>query len=101
LPIEERAEEFPEIPIEVENKSVITPKPTIFKAQVTDDKGKPLISTPAATTTITLPKEEAELVALAKGKPENAIVWFAAFWLRMFKKAIHFGWRILRGGEKS
>lgn len=102
LPIEERPEEFPEIPIEVEHKGVITPTPSQFTAQVTDEKGQPIIQTPASEqVTIQLPSEEAQLTAFSKGTPDEAITWFGAIWLRMLKKALLLGWRVLRKGEGS
>lgn len=100
LPIEERPEEFPEIPIEVEHKGVITPTPSQFTAQVTDEKGQPIIQTPGSQQiTIELPSDQAQLTAFSKGTPDEAITWFGAFWLMMFKKAVLLGWRVLRKGE--
>ena len=100
LPVEERAEEFPEIPVTVENKGVVTPTPSQFTAQVTDDKGKPLVTpTNGQSVTITLPADPQQLSATSKGTPDEALTWFAAFWLRMFKKAIYFGWRVITGGK--
>jgi len=105
LPVEERAEEFPEIPVEVpvtvENKGIVTPVPSQFTAQVTDDKGRPLVSpTNGQSVTITLPADPKALSATSKGTPNEATTWFAAFWLRMFKKAIYFGWRVISGGGR-
>ena len=68
--------------------------PTQVSTQVTD--GKPPIKTPAMPqVTITLPAALQQLDEWAKGDPQNALTWFAAFWLRIIKKAIHFGWKIL------
>jgi hypothetical protein len=33
----------------------------------------------------------------SKGPIENALTWFAVFWTRIIKKAIHFGWRMISG----
>jgi hypothetical protein len=102
LQIEERPEEFPEIPIAVEHKGVVTPTPTQFTAQVRDDKGRPLIQTPASqAVTIQLPSDKARLTAFSKGTPDEAITWFATFWLRMLKKAILLGWRVIAKGGGS
>jgi hypothetical protein len=102
LPIEERPEEFPEIPIEVENKSVVTPTPSHVKGVVTDAKGKPLTTpTDGQSVTIILPADPQALTATSKGTPDEAITWFAKFWLRMFKKAIYYGWRVLTGGKNA
>lgn len=87
----------PEIPqpLQEEVKTV----PTQVTAQVTDDKGNPLMQSPVNTNvTITLPKTQPQLAALSKGPVNDSITWFAAFWIRLIKKAIHFGWLILQGG---
>lgn len=93
--IEEREEEASSLTIE--RKEVVTPVPVQFKKQVTGDKGQPLIQTPAAQTiTITLPSDQSQLTTLAKGSVSDSLTWFAAFWLRMIKKALHFGWHLLK-----
>lgn len=105
LSIEERAEEFPEIsseiPVEVENKGVVTPTPGQFKAQVTDDRGQPLIQTPGTPVTITLPESLDRLTTLSKGNPEEAASWFGAIWLMNFKRAVYFGWKVITGGKQE
>src|SRR3989344_6026516 len=92
LPFEKRAEDFSEIPVTVENKGVVNPViaiPSQFTAQVTDDKGRPLIQTPARDEfTIEIPRSREDLTALSKGTPDEAVSWFAAAWLRVFKKAV-------------
>jgi hypothetical protein len=85
----------PEIPPEVERAGV-KPVATQFQGQVRDDSGKPLIQTPQSQqVTITLPTDQESLVTLSKGSVVNAVTWLAHFWLRMIKKAGHFGWRIV------
>ena len=97
--VDVRPEEFPEIPIEVENKTVVTPTPSQFKAQVFDDKGKPMIqSSGSDAPTITLPADTAQLTAFSKGSPDDALTWFGAFFKRIFKKAVHFGLRVVTKG---
>ena len=67
-----------------------------FKAQVRDDKGAPLIQTPPAQViTITPPASQVVLTSQAKGSITSSLTWLAAFWLRVIKKAIHFGWKII------
>ena len=84
-------------PLTIERKEVATPVPIQFKAQVKSDKGQPLIqNTSGKAISITLPKSQLELAELSKGSISDSITWFAAFWLRMIKKAIHFGWQLLR-----
>ena len=46
---------------------------------------------------ITIPKPQADLENLSKGSVSDSITWFAAFWIRMIKKAIHFGWELIGG----
>lgn len=99
LPIEVRPEEFPEVPIEVENKAILTPTASQFKAQVFDDKGKPMIqASDGGSQTITLPADTAQLTAFSKGSPDEALTWFGAFFKRIFKKALHFGLKVVTKG---
>lgn len=94
--------ETPEIPIDPQEQGA-TPTPTQITTQVADDAGKPLIQTPATqVVTITIPTSQQQLADWSKGSPNNSLTWFAFFWLRMIKKAIHYGWRIItKGGIPS
>lgn len=92
--VQERPDEAS--PLNIEKKEVVTPVPAQFKKQVISDTGQPLIQSPATkVVTIQLPADSVQLTSLAKGSVGDAITWLAAFWLRMIKKALHFGWRIL------
>ena len=83
-------------PLEIERKEVVTPVPAQFTKQVKSDDGQALTqSQPTTTVTITLPADRTILAGLTKGSADDSVAWFAAFWLRMIKKAIHFGWRII------
>ena len=90
--------------LKIENKNVITPVPTQFKAQVHDPSGKPLISTPQTqTVTITVPvvsiddaKQEAK-----KGDVENSSTWSLAFWVRTVLKAWHKGYEVMFRGKDT
>jgi len=87
-------------PLEIEKKEVVSPVPSQFTKQVKSDGGQILTqSQPSTSVTITLPADQTKLAGLSKGSAEDSITWFTAFWLRMIKKAIHFGWRIL--GKKQ
>src|SRR5690242_6321189 len=103
-PIKSKYENPSEIsPLNIERKEVVTPVPTQFKAQVTDDKGNKLIATPDdKKADIIIPEVSKEsLEVKVKGDTENSHVWSAAYWLRMFKKAVYFGWKVLfDGGNK-
>lgn len=84
-------------PLNIERKEVVSPIPTQFKAQVTDDKGQKLITTPEDTKVkITIPDSSKEsLEDKTKGSKEDSNVWSAGYWLRIFKKAIYFGWKVV------
>ena len=87
-------------PLDIEKKEVISPVPSQFTKQVKSDDGQILTqSQPSTTVTITLPADQTKLAGLSKGSAGDSITWFTAFWLRMIKKAIHFGWRII--GKKQ
>jgi len=90
--------EIPETasPFTIEKKEVVTSVPSQFTAKVTNGAGSPLVQTPInQNVTIQIPNDQAMLKGYASGSPQNAITWFAAFWLRMIKKALYFGWKIL------
>jgi len=99
-PVEERAEEIS--PLTIERKEVIQPSVTQFTKQVTDDNGKPLIQTPEnKEITIELPASPERLQKVSKGSTSDSLTWFAAFWVRIFKKAIHFNWKISEKRQNS
>jgi len=72
-----------------------------FKTQVRDSRGQQLLVSPATQQiTIQLPYDKSTLTGWFKGSVSDSLTWFAAFWLRMIKKAIYFGWRVTgKGGE--
>lgn len=74
-----------------------------FKAQVSDDKGTPIIQTPPTqvVTSVSPPADSATLTKQSGGSTTLSITWLAAFWLRIIKKALHFGWRIVGGGDNA
>lgn len=45
--------------------------------------------------TVTIPADPAQLSIWAKGNPVNALTWLANFWLRIIKKALSIGARII------
>jgi len=92
--IQERPEEFI-INETLKNTGVQVVQKT-FKAQVHNDKGTPLIQTPPAQViTVSPPAGTATLTQQAKGPISLSLTWLAAFWLRIIKKAMHFGWQIV------
>lgn len=99
---EEVQERVTEIPPEIERADAQR-VPAQVTAQVTDDKGQPLIQSPATkTVTIQIPASQSQLDDWSHGSITSSLTWFANFWLRLIKKALHFGWRIIRreGGQQ-
>lgn len=87
--------ETPEIPPEVE-RSGVNVRPKSF-SQVKDDGGKPLTAPPApVVVTINPPADTTTLIKQSKGSVSNSLTWLAMFWLRIIKKARHFGWKIIK-----
>lgn len=83
-------------PLDIEKKEVVSPVPSQFTKQVKSDNGQVLTQSPqTAAVTITLPSDKAQLTTLAKGSVSDSATWWASFWLRIIKKALHFGWKIL------
>ena len=67
-----------------------------FTAQVRDDKGQPLIQTPPTQViTVQPPADSTTLTAWSKGSITSSLTWLGMFWIRVIKKAIYFGWRVI------
>jgi hypothetical protein len=72
-----------------------------FKAQVKDDKGQPLIQTPPTQViSVTPPADDTTLTTWSKGSISSSLTWLGVFWIRVIKKAIHFGWQVVGGSGK-
>jgi len=41
------------------------------------------------------PYDQATLAKQSKGSVSSSFTWLAAFWLRIIKKALHFGWKVV------
>jgi hypothetical protein len=94
--IQERPEEF--IVPETLQQSGVKVVQKNFKAQFSDDKGQPVIQTPPTqVVTIQPPGDDAALTTWSKGAVSSSLTWLGAFWMRIIKKAIHFGWRVIGG----
>jgi hypothetical protein len=66
-----------------------------FTAQVKSDKGAPLIQIPPTQViTVAPPAQRPTLISWAKGPITSSLTWLGAFWLRILKKALHFGWSV-------
>lgn len=94
--------ETPEVPQALQEQGV-TATPTQITAQVSDDTGAPMMQTPMTKViTITIPTTQQQLADWSKGSPSDSLTWFAMFWLRMIRKAIHYGWRVItKGGQAN
>jgi hypothetical protein len=92
--VQERPEEFV-IPETLKQSGVQVVQKT-FKAQVKDNKGQPLIQTlPTQVITVQPPYDQTTLTSQSKGSISSSLTWLAAFWLRIIKKALYFGWRVI------
>ena len=94
--VQEHVEEFPETIQQIQGVKVVQKN---FKAQVKDNKGALVIQTSPTQviTTVQPPADTQTLTQQAKGDTALSATWLAAFWLRIIKKALHFGWRIMGG----
>lgn len=98
--VTERQEEFV-VPETLQQNTGIQVVQKNFKAQVKDDAGKPIIETPPEKVVeVTLPTDTETLGTWVKGSADSSQTWLGAFWLRVIKKAIYFGWKII-GKEKN
>lgn len=98
--IRERKEEF--IVPETLSQSGIKVVQKQFKPQVSDGQGQPIVQTPPAQViTVTPPADDTTLTTWSKGDTSSALTWFAAFWIRIIKKALHFGWKMMGKEVKS
>lgn len=67
-----------------------------FKSQVANNSGQPVIKTPPTQViSVTPPGDDATLLTQSKGDTSSSLTWLASFWLRVIKKALHFGWQIV------
>lgn len=83
------------VPETLQNSGVQVVQKT-FKAQVKDGKGQPLIHTPPTQViTVQPPYDQTTLVKQSKASTSSSLTWLSAFWIRIIKKALHFGWKIV------
>ncbi len=89
------------VPDEIKFPEHIDVKPveTTFKASAEDNKQN-LIQTPEnQDVTITLPADTGTLERMSKGSGDDSGTGFGVFWLRVIKRAFHFGWKLVTGGK--
>ena len=84
-----------ESPAQIERVGApVTPSPTT--PQTADDTSAQDDQAQASqSVTVQIPTTQDQLEDWSHGAPSNALTWFATFWLRLIKKALHFGWRII------
>lgn len=91
--IQERQEEFI-VPENLQSTGVKVVQKN-FTAQIKDNNGKPVIQTsPTSVISVKPPYNQTTLVTQAKGSITSSLTWFSAFWIRIIKKALHFGWQV-------
>lgn len=99
--IEVRPEEMGEIPPEVERVTGIRPIPTKPPKPPADDQGQPLVQpTDDKQVKIVIPADQNQLATWSKGDPNDSLTWLGAFWERIIRKAMHFGWKVFMRKEK-
>lgn len=100
LQVIEHSEEFI-VPERLQQKTGVQVVQKNFKSQISDDHGTPLIQTPPARVIeVTPPADEETLVEWSKGSPDSTKTWLGAFWVKIVKRAMTFGWKIV-GREKT
>jgi hypothetical protein len=69
-----------------------------FNAKIKDDKGQPLIQTPPTQViTVQPPYDDTTLTKQSKGSITSSLTWLSAFWIRVTKKALYLGWKVVSG----
>ena len=98
-PVKNKYENIDEAsPLNIERTEVITPVPTHFKVNIADDNGQNLTqSTDDTKYKIVIPQKSKDQMEkdIKDGNKEDSKIWSIAYWLRIFKKAIFFGWKVV------
>ena len=69
-----------------------------FTVQIKDDKGQSVIQTPPTQViTVQPPYDPTTLTKQSKGSITSSLTWLSAFWIRVIKKALHYGWQVVSG----
>ena len=91
-----------EMPGHLENvEKGVSPRKASFTTKVIGNRGQNLVQSPQNTpVTITLPSQPETLSGWSKGSVLDSLTWLGTFWLRVVKKAAHFGWKLVVGKEK-
>jgi hypothetical protein len=71
---------------------------TFTAQQVKDDKGQTMIQPPSAQViTVQPPYDPTTLTNQSKGSTTSSLTWLSAFWIRVVKKALYYGWKVVSG----
>jgi len=90
----EMGEKSQEAPAPLEQN--IQPTPGPFQVQPpTAPQAQPSQQDDTNVVTITVPATPQQLEDWAKGPTENALTWLSFYWIRMIKKALFHGWRVM------
>lgn len=99
---EDITEHIEDIPEEIEAHEGVKRTVSQFNAKVSDDSGNNLIQSQAnQNVTISIPQDDQVLNAQSKGSADDSSTWLAVFFRRLIKKAILYGWKIIRGENKT
>ena len=75
-----------------------TVQKTFTAQQVKDDKGQIVIQAPSApVVTVQPPYDPTTLTRQSKGSTKLSLTWLSAFWIRVVKKALYLGWKVVSG----
>lgn len=92
--VQERQEEFV-VPETLQQSTGMKVVQKNFSAQVKGDKGQTLIQTPPTQViSVSPPANQVTLAIWAKGPIASSVSWLGMFWIRIIKKALHFGWKV-------
>jgi hypothetical protein len=86
----------PESYLERLEKHNVQIRPDDVQQPVVGDQGQILAQPiPSNIPTITIPANQQQIMEWAKGPDDKAITWLSRYWIRMIKKAVHYGWRLI------
>lgn len=95
--VTERQEEFV-IPETLQQKTGVQVVQKNFKPQIKNSSGQPLIQTPPVQViTVQPPADDVTLIGWSKGPITSSQSWLGKFWIRIIKKALALGWKIIKG----
>lgn len=86
----------PETYLEKLEKHNVQVRADDFTQHVVGDNGQQLTQAiPSAIPTITIPATQEQLLEWSKGADDKAITWLSRYWIRLIKKAVHYGWNLV------